>query len=344
MARAHDLADGVDDIEHCYAQGWTDGLPVVPPTPERVEHMLRGTARDPSEVLGAMPPQHAPCTVEKVAINATMAGCVPEYLPVVLAAVEGALDPAFNVHGVLATTYFAAPVAVVNGPVATAIGMNSGINVFGQGNRANATIGRALQLVIRNVGGGRPGEIDRATYGHPGKFSFCFAESEESSPWESLAIERGFSPGDSTVTLFAGEAPRAAIDEHSRTPESLVQSLALCLRAMGHPKKVQWLDAMVAVGPQHIALFRGAGWTKTRVRDELIERLTIPVDELQPGALGTDQTVADLPAAGAIRKFEPRQLLLVHAGGAAGPTSAIIGGWLRGDMGGSSPVTVAVRP
>ena len=174
-SRRIELGAYEDDIEAAYSRGWTDGLPVVPPTPERVARMLRGTNRDPDEVVAIMPPDLVECTVEKVAINAVLAGCQPDYLPVVLAAVEAAGTDTFNIHGVLATTMPVSPVVIVNGPIAQAIGMNSGGNAMGQGNRANATIGRALQLVIRNVGGGRPGGVDRATQGQPGKYTFCFA-------------------------------------------------------------------------------------------------------------------------------------------------------------------------
>ena len=166
-SRTVELADLEDEVEAAYDRGWTDGLPVVPPTEERVLRMLRGTARAPDEVVAVVPPDLVPCTVEKVAVNAVLAGCLPEHLPVVLAAVEAACTDAFNVHGLLATTYFSSPVVVVNGPVARAIGMGSGVNALGQGNRANATIGRALQLVVRNVGGGRPGEVDRADARQP---------------------------------------------------------------------------------------------------------------------------------------------------------------------------------
>ena len=182
-----------DPIEACFERGWSDGLPVVPPTPERVFAMLKGTTRRPDEIVGRIPPDYADCTVEKAAINAVLAGCKPEYFPVVLAAIEASLAPDFGLHGVLCTTNFIGPVVMVNGPIARAIGMNSGVNALGQGNRANATIGRSLQLVVRNVGGGRPGEIDRATLGNPGKYTFCFAEDEEGSQWESYAVEQGFS-------------------------------------------------------------------------------------------------------------------------------------------------------
>jgi hypothetical protein len=207
-----------DEMEAAFDRGWTDGLPVVPPTERRVLAMLQGTSRKPDEVVAVVPPDLIPCTVEKVAINAVMAGCRPEYLPVVLAAVEAACTEQFNMHGLLATTMPAGPVIIVNGPIRRAIGMNSGGNVFGQGNRANATIGRALQLVIRNVGGGRPGEVDRAAFGNPGKLSFCFAEDEEGSPWGPLSADLGAEAGASTVTLFPGEGPRIIVDQLSREP------------------------------------------------------------------------------------------------------------------------------
>src|SRR5437879_7073417 len=189
------LGSQEDPVEAAYARGWSDGLPVVPPTAEPVLRMLSGTSRDPGEVVAVVPPDLAECTVEKAAINAVMAGCLPEYLPVVLAALEAVCTDEFNIHGVLATTYASGPVVIVNGPIAARVGMNSGVNVLGQGNRANATIGRALQLIVRNVGGGRAGEVDRATHGNPGKYTFCFAEDEARSPWECLAAGRGVAPG-----------------------------------------------------------------------------------------------------------------------------------------------------
>ena len=220
-SRRVELGASEDPIEAAFARGWTDGLPVTPPTEERVARMLEGTSLPPDQVICALPPDLAECTVEKVAVNTVMAGCLPEYLPVVLAAVTAAAGSRFNIHGIAATTYFTGPVVVVNGPIRRRIGMNSGINALGQGNRANLTIGRALNLVVRNVGGARPGGVDRAALGSPGKLSFCFPEDEEASPWESLATERGFSPEDSTVTLFAGHGPIEVVDQkipHPRVP------------------------------------------------------------------------------------------------------------------------------
>src|SRR5207302_1848547 len=312
-------------------------------TPERVLRMLEGTRRAPDEIVAVVPPGYAGCTVEKVAINAVLAGCRPEHLPVVLAAVEAVCTDAFNIHGVLATTYFVGPVVVVNGPIARAIGMNGGVNALGQGNRANATIGRALQLVVRNVGGGRPGEVDRATLGNPGKYTFCFAEDEDRSPWEPLAVERGVAPGASAVTLFAGEGPSGVVDQASRKPESLARSFAGVLLTVAHPKLVLAFDAIVVVSPEHARVFRDGGWSKARLRQELSELLTRPGDQLVRGAGDCAEGLPDALAGAEWPKFRPDGLWFVHAGGTAGMFSAIIGGWINGETG-SQPVTREVVP
>jgi hypothetical protein len=341
-SRRVELGDQEDALEACFERGWTDGLPVVPPTPERVLRMLSGTPRQPSEVIAIVPPDLAPCTVEKVAINAVMAGCRPEFLPVVLAAVEAACTDDFNIHGVLATTHFVGPVVIVTGPVARDIGMNSGTNALGQGNRANATIGRALQLVIRNVGGGRPGGVDRATLGNPGKYTFCFAEDEIGSPWESIGVERGIAAGRSAVTLFAGEGVRGIVDQLSRTPESLARSFAACLRTVAHPKLVQRWDALVVVCPEHARTFRQAGWTKAQLRERVLELLTISPEALIRDVDGCAEGLLPEQATGPVRKFSDEGLWFVHAGGQAGMFSAIIGGW-SGGPGGSRLATREVR-
>ena len=271
-----------------------------------------------------------------------MAGCRPEYLPVVLAAVEAACTSSFNAHGLLATTYFSGPVLVVNGPIATDIGMNSGVNVFGQGNRANTTIGRALQLVIRNVGGGLPNGVDRATFGNPGKVGFCFAENEAAG-WGSLAADRGAAPGTSSVTLFAGEGPRAIVDQKSRTADSLARSFAACLRTVGHPKLPVGFDAMLCVSPEHLRTFASEGWDRQRLRGELLSHLQLPGTEIIRGAGGIDEGVPADFSAHTLPKFRPGGLLLVHCGGDAGMFSAIIGGWVSGAEG-SEPATVDIEP
>ncbi|MEN9313760.1 MAG: hypothetical protein RIS35_153 [Pseudomonadota bacterium] len=337
-ARLVELGEAEDEVEACYARGWTDGLPVVPPTRERVLRMLAGTTRAPDEIVGRVPPDLAPCTVEKVAINAVMAGCRPEYLPVVLAAVEAALVEDFGMHGVLCTTMFCGPVVIVNGPVARAIGMNSGGNALGQGNRANASIGRALQLVIRNVGGGRPGEVDRSTLGTPGKYTFCFAEAEDPD-WAPLSVERGFPREASTVTLFAGEGVQGIVDQKSRTPESLARTFAVCMRAVDHPKLALAGDALLIVSPEHRRVFVEAGWSKARLLEELVSLLQLPGDELVAGAGGIAEGLPASVAGTRVPKFRPGGILIVQAGGTAGLFSAVVAGWAASGPRGSTPVT-----
>jgi hypothetical protein len=340
-ARHVEMATAEDEFESMFARGWTDGLPVIPPTPQRVLRMLTGTTRQPSDIVVVAPPDLIPVTVEKVAINAVMAGCLPEHMPWVIAALEAICNDDFNIHGVLATTMPVGPVIVCNGPGTQAIGMNSGINVFGQGNRANMTIGRAVQLVVRNVGGGRPGEVDRATHGNPGKLSFCFAEDESGSPFGTLAQARGVAPDTNAVTVFAGEGPRCVVDQLARTPEELCNSFAACLRPVPHPKSVMTFDAILVVSPDHSRIFAEAGWGRQRILDELHARLLIPGSELVRGANGMAEGVPEKLRDRTMSKFRPDGILLVHAGGGAGLFSSIIGGWANGAMG-SNPVTKTV--
>jgi hypothetical protein len=342
-ARRVDIAEAEDEFEAMFDRGWTDGLPVVPPTEQRVMRMLTGTTRQPTDVVAIVPPDLVEITVEKVAINAVMAGCKPEYLPWVIAGLEAVCNDTFNIHGVLATTMPVGPVIVCNGPGTRAIGMNSGMNVFGQGNRANLTIGRAIQLIIRNIGGGRPGEVDRATHGNPGKLSFCFAEDEIGSPWSTLAESRGLSRTTDAVTVFPGEGPRCVVDQLARDPESLTNTFAACLRTLHNPKSVLAFDAIVVMGPEHARVYAEAGWDRDRVLEEIHARLQIPGSELIRGAGGIAEGVPERLNGMTLPKFRPGGLLLVHAGGGAGLFSAIIGGWANGDVG-SQPVTKEVLP
>jgi thiol-disulfide isomerase/thioredoxin len=341
-SRRVELAEREDDIEAMFTRGWTDGLPVVPPTEERVLRMLDGTSRPPDAIVATVPPDLVDVTVEKVAIAAVMAGCLPEYLPWVLTAVEAVCNDQFNIHGVLATTMPVGPVIVASGPGTRAIGMNSGVNALGQGNRANSTIGRALQLVVRNVGGGRPGGVDRATHGNPGKVSFCFAENPD-SPFDTLAESRGSTRGADALTVFPGEGPRCVVDQLSRGPESLATSLAACLRTLHHPKLVLAFDALLVLGPEHARVFADAGWDRARLIDELNARLQIPGAELARGAGGIDEGMPAAFADKTLPKFRPGGILLACAGGGAGLFSAIIGGWANGEIG-SQPVTREVSP
>jgi thiol-disulfide isomerase/thioredoxin len=342
-ARRVDIAEAEDEFEAMFDRGWTDGLPVVPPTEQRVMRMLTGTTRQPTDVVAIVPPDLVEITVEKVAINAVMAGCKPEYLPWVIAGLEAVCNDTFNIHGVLATTMPVGPVIVCNGPGTRAIGMNSGMNVFGQGNRANLTIGRAIQLIIRNIGGGRPGEVDRATHGNPGKLSFCFAEDEIGSPWSTLAESRGLPRTTDAVTVFPGEGPRCVVDQLARDPESLTNTFAACLRTLHNPKSVLAFDAIVVMGPEHARVYAEAGWDRDRVLEEIHARLQIPGSELVRGAGGIAEGVPERLNGISLPKFRPGGLLLVHAGGGAGLFSAIIGGWANGDVG-SQPVTKEVLP
>lgn len=355
-SRSHQLGSARDPIEACFELGWSDGLPVVPPTPSRVLQMLACSPYPADHIIGELPPA-TPCTVEKVAVNAVMAGCRPEYLPVVLAAVSAACEPTFNVHGVLCTLMSVGPVVVVDGPVRDHLGMNAGVNALGQGSRPNLTIGRALQLTIRNLTGARPGGIDRACFGNPGKLSLCFAEDDLPAGWAPLSATLGADPETSAVTLFAGEGPRVIADSHSRDAASLARSLAAGLRAVVHPKHALNWDALLVISPEHRRILVQDGWDRDRLVGELEALTTVPGAELLAGADGNAEGLPladegappvawhpDLGLYPAVRpewqvpRFRPGGLLVAHAGGEAGPVSAIIGGWVNGATG-SIPVT-----
>ena len=332
-----------DEQEALFERGWTDGMPVVAPTEARVLRMLEGTTRDADDLVAIVPPDLVECTVEKVAINTVMAGGKPEYLPVVITALQAACTDEFNMHGLLATTMPVGPVLVVNGPIRHEIGMNSGLNLLGQGNRANSTIGRALQLIIRNVGGGAPGGIDRATQGSPSKIGLCFAEDEEGSPWDSLAESRGFRADASTVTLFPGEGPRVLFDQKSRTADSLVQHFAEMLKVNISPKIVMQMDTMLVMAPEHMSRFRDAGWDRTRFLDELTNRLQIDADTVITGAGGIEEGMPAFLAGSTLPKFPPGGIHVVHGGGNAGLFSAALAGWVTGDMGSVTVTKEIVR-
>jgi hypothetical protein len=325
-----------DAIEELYARGVTDGLPVVPPTRARVARAVAATGRDGAELVAEVPPNYGRATVEKVAINAVMAGCRPEYLPVVLAAVEAVCDDAFDLHGVSATTNAPAPLVIVNGPIRGKLEINCGAGLFGPGWRANATIGRAVRLVCVNVGGAIPGVVSMSTFAHPGRYTYCIGEHEEASPWEPLAVEHGFAAGESTVAVLAADAPLGVYDQRSRTPEDLLATLAASLAVVAHHKMTHWGDTLLVLSPEHAALVGRAGWTKTDVRRWLWKRLHRPVSDLLPGRDGgdglpehvlkkfKDPAHDDTP----IAKFrEPENIKIMVAGGTAGRFSAIVPGW-----------------
>lgn len=255
----------------CEQRRWSDGLPLVPPTVERVERMLRYSGRMPTEVVAAIAPGFGVATVERVAINAVMAGCRPEYLPVLLAAVEAVADRRFNLQGIQATTNPVTPWIVVNGPIAREIGVNGRLNCLGQGTPANATIGRALRLVLQNIGGALPGEMDRATHGQPGKYAFCCAENETESPWEPLHVERGLAPGESAVTVI-GAAGTLNMNSHAKDAADLLRVIA---DSMTFPTSNDYHfggQPWVILSPEHAEVLKLAGLTKAEVKRRLWEQ------------------------------------------------------------------------
>lgn len=265
---------------HYQERGWTDGLPVVPPTEAAVQEFLRWTDRDPREVVGILPPRQGEATVERIAVNAVMAGCRPECFPVVLTAIEALADPLFNLDSVQATTHPVAPLVVVNGPIAREIGINAGYNAFGQGFRANVTIGRAVRLVLMNVGGGLPGSGDRSTQGSPSKIAYCVAENEAESPWEPLHVEAGQPADTSTVTAFGAEAPHNIQDHYSNTGLGVLRTVA---GAMGQAGSNNLLGAgwpLLSLGPEHAATIARDGFSKQQVKEFLFEHARFPLGRL----------------------------------------------------------------
>jgi hypothetical protein len=279
------LDDLTDVIELLFDSGWTDGLPVVPPTPRTVQRMLTGTTRQSDELIGRIPPKGGRATVEKIAINAVMAGCKPAYLPVVITAVEALLDDRCNTRGVQCSTHISTPLVIVNGPIVQALGINSGHNVFGQGWRANATIGRAVKLVLVNLGGAIPGVTDKATFGHPGKFTYCIGEHEAANPWEPLHVERGFAPDDSTVTVFGAEAPHNINNHWSATPHGLLQTIADTMATLGSNHLYLGGESYVVLSPEHADVLAKARWTKRDVRAFLFEHARKPLAQVKIGGM-----------------------------------------------------------
>ena len=343
QARKIELAESEDIMEACFERGWSDGLPLVPPTPLRVTRMLSSTDRSADEIVGSVPPDNRPCTIEKIAINAVMAGCKPDYLQVVIAALRAALKDEFCMHGLLCTTYFSTPVMIVNGPITKQIGMNSGVNALGQGNRANATIGRALQLIVRNVGGGIPGGIDRATLGNPGKYTFCFCEDESDAEWPSLSMDRGYTREDSVVNLFAGSGVQPFVDQQSRQPESLAKNLANSLRSVANTRSFGMADAIIVISPEHRRVLRECGWTKPNLKQALYDELKTPGADIIRGKDGIAEGMPEKFKDIILNKFRDDGLHIVGAGGKAGMFSAIISGWVASGEKGSQMVSQQIN-
>ena len=277
--------DGRAVFNDMYKRGFTDGLPVIAPTSDAVQEMLDYAQIHPSDLIAEVPPKCAPATAEKAAINAIMAGCLPEYFPVVIAALKAVVKPSFNLLSIQTTTNPATPVLIINGPIRTKLDINSGRGCMGPGWRANATIGRALRLILLNIGECPPGEVDKAIHGMPGKFTFCFGELEEQSPWDPLHVELGFRRDASTVTAFAGQGTQNLYATLQKA-ENIIHMLADGMRCYGNNDYFRAVGSpLVVMTPGHAKVFADQGWTKASIKQELFERTKIPrsyIPETQP--------------------------------------------------------------
>jgi hypothetical protein len=316
-----DLAQAID---LCFEKGWTDGLPVVPPTEARVRAMLDAGRLEPRHEVAFITNRQVAVTAEKVAINAVMAGCRPEYMPVVVAAVAGIADPRWGYHGPATSTAGAGVLIIVNGPIARRLDFNSGDNLFGPGWRANATVGRAVRLIMRNVIGTLPGRLDRGTLGHPGKYSYVIAENEEESPWTPLHVERGCRPEESAVTVMAALAPHQVYNQLSNSAAGVLTTLT---DAMRYPGQIGQPHYCVVLAGEHMRTIAGDGWSKADVRAFIFEHTKNTVAHLKrtarmPGAVKPEDESTTRPLVAV-----PDDLLVVAAGGRAGSFSCYIPGW-----------------
>jgi len=274
-----------DALEEFHQRGWTDGLPVVLPTEDRVKAALRSVSGNPLDTVGCLLPRNATATLLDVAINAVMAGCRPEFLPVIVAAVEATQEADFNLYGVQTTTHNCGILVIVHGPISRTIGMNSGHNCLGNGNRANATIGRAVRLVLQNVGGATPGELDKATLGSPAKFTYCFAENEEKTPWLPFRTALGFRAEESCVTVVAAEAPHNINDHGSSTAASLLNTIAQTMATVGNNNLYVGGDTYLILGPEHARTIADGGFSREGVQQVLYERARVALARISPEKL-----------------------------------------------------------
>jgi len=337
--------ENVDLIEWYFEQGWTDGLPVVPPTPEHVTAMIESLGGEPDHIEARIPPRWGSLTREVLAINLVLAGCLPAYAKVVRAAVLALTSPHFNLNGVQATTHMAAPLLVVNGPIRHEIKLNSGTNVFGSGVRANATIGRAIRLVLLNVGGAWPGDLDKSTLGHPGKYTFCIGENEEASPWAPYHVEQGYTEDDSTVFCLAAEGPHSVTNHVANDPQGILDSLVSAMSTIAHNNAVSSGACAVVLGPEHASTIATKNWTRQDVRRYLWSNTTNTYDDISFAGRYGQIYNRNLPKWYKREKGaripivpSPDDIHLFVAGGEAGRFSAFLPGW--GHM--SAPVLRAL--
>ena len=333
----HDMSgDLLSAIDFCFDQGWTDGLPVVPPELSRVNAMLATEGRPPETVLATHPATGIDCTVHSAAINAVMAGCLPEYFPVIVAALEAMNEPGFNFHGSTASTGGSAPLLIVSGPAVEELGMNSGVNLFGPGNRANATIGRAVRLILINVFNMVPGISDKSTQGNPGKYSFCIAERADQTPWPCLWQELDYPDGVSSVTVFAGGGFVNVENHGANSPEGVLGTIA---DAMANYGCITLGQSVVVLSPEHVQIIAAAGWSRQQVQSYLFSQAYRSVEGMK--SIGKfrqkeydrqrkqENPPAELRPASFHRGFGPEDILVVVGGGDAGGHSAFIPSWSR---------------
>jgi hypothetical protein len=338
-SKRHTLDDAADPVEFCFEAGWSDGLPVVPPTETRVRAMLDAAKLAPDQQIGYIDHRAVAVTAEKVAINAVMAGCKAAYMPVVVASIEAISDPKWGYHGPGTSTGGAGVLMIVNGPIARELDINAGDNLFGPGWRANLTIGRAVRLVMRNVIGSMPGLLDRGTLGHPGKLSYVIAENEAESPWTPLHVERGFRPEQSAVTVVAANGPHQFYNQLSNTAEGVLTTLADDMRisggVMGQPTYT------VVLAGEHMRTIAADGWDKKRIREFLFDRTKNAHAHLKrTGRMSGEIKAGDETAMRPLVET-PDDILVVAAGGRAGSFSAYIPGW--GSRRSSEAVTKEIR-
>ena len=335
--RIHDVPDDMlAAIDYCYEQGWTDGLPVIPPVVDRVHAMLAYEGRPPETVIAGHPATGLQLTVHAAAVNAVMAGCLPEYFPVVVAAFEAMDKPDFNFHGSTASTGGSAPLLIVSGPYASAIGMNADVNLFGAGNRANATIGRATRLTLRNVFQMIPGISDKSTQGNPGKYSFCIAERARGNPWPLLCQAQGYPEGVSSVTVFAGGGFCNVENHGGNTPEQILSAVA---DAMANDGCISLGQSVIILAPEHMRVIANAGWSRKDAQDFLFsnaKRTTaemIRVGKYRDVEYDKQHGANAHPLAEAgyqHRGLTPDDILITMGGGDAGGHSCFIPSWSRG--------------
>ncbi|MFH1650695.1 MAG: hypothetical protein ABID87_01115 [Chloroflexota bacterium] len=337
-----------DSLEAVYdlslQERWGDGLPIVPPTEERVNHFLERLGRDPGEVIGKVGPLYEEATVENIVVNCVAAGCRPEYVPVVIAAVEAMIQPEFYLWGVQGTSSTLSPVAIINGPIRQELNINSGHNCLGQGWRANATIGRAIRLILNNIGGGIPGDIDKATLGQPAKYTFCFGENEEASPWEPLHVERGFSPEQSTVTMHSSYGVyslKPMVAQRSESWAPLIADAIMMKGGCGWPFAANEESGPIAIVTPAVAQTwaQTDGLSKRQAKEIIWQNAWFNADELHPDLI--EHTGRALVVDGKIRCcHQPEDIMLVVAG-AGIRYHAIV---LQTGFGNARPVTKAINP